>query len=66
MWAQRKIEKVKRSKEEKKQKMEDEVPPKKMNKDFIEQMDFVRPKSRRRMFPSPYKLEEKYNEVGDV
>ena len=50
--------KVKKGKEKKKKKLEDEVLPKKMNKNLIDQMDFSGPKLRRRKFSCLDKVED--------
>ena len=46
----REVEKEKKGKGEKKLRIEDEVPPRKLNEGLIEHMDFARPKSRRSKF----------------
>ena len=62
----RKAEKVKKGKIEKKMKTEHEIPPRRLNEDLIEQMEFLGHKSKRSKFSSLDKLKDKYSEVSDI
>ena len=62
----RKVEKVKKAKANKNKKVDDEDSPQKLNEDLIEQMEFAGPKSKKGKFALLDKVEDMYNEVGDV